>query len=88
MFTESTLCQVLNQGTRQMKKRLQKSEAPVEIPDDLDEALDSHLPSRDAFDRLPASHQREYIAWIEDAKRPATRQNRIEKTLAKLLERQ
>jgi uncharacterized protein YdeI (YjbR/CyaY-like superfamily) len=52
----------------------------------LKEALENHLPSCEAFRKLPPSHQREYILWIEEAKKPSTRQNRIEKTLAKLLE--
>jgi uncharacterized protein YdeI (YjbR/CyaY-like superfamily) len=36
------------------------------------------------FDALPASHQREYLKWITEAKRPETRQARIEKTLQML----
>jgi uncharacterized protein YdeI (YjbR/CyaY-like superfamily) len=69
-----------------MKKTAKKVE-PVDVPEDLEEALDSHLPSREAFDKLAPSHQREYVKWIEEAKTDATRQKRIEKTLAKLLEK-
>ncbi|HVM62951.1 MAG TPA: YdeI/OmpD-associated family protein [Verrucomicrobiae bacterium] len=36
------------------------------------------------FDALSPSHQREYLKWIAEAKRPETRQARIEKTLQML----
>jgi uncharacterized protein YdeI (YjbR/CyaY-like superfamily) len=65
---------------------MKKADA-VDVPEDLDKALDSHIPSREAFDKLPPSHRREYIQWIEEAKKPETRQKRIEKTLAKLINR-
>ena len=69
-----------------MKRAAKKQAEPVEVPEDLEEALDSHLPSFEAFHKLPPSHQREYVQWIEEAKTEATRQKRIEKTLAKVLE--
>lgn len=39
---------------------------------------------RTVFDRLPPSHQREYLTWIADAKRPATRERRIIQTANRL----
>ncbi len=36
------------------------------------------------FHRLPPSHQREYLTWIADAKRPATRERRIAQTVDRL----
>jgi len=33
------------------------------------------------FDKLAYSHQKEYVHWIEEAKRPETRAARIAKTL-------
>lgn len=35
----------------------------------------------DYFTNLPASHQREYLSWINDAKKPETQQKRINKML-------
>ena len=35
----------------------------------------------DIFNKLPSSHQKEYIKWIEEAKKPETRRKRIQKML-------
>jgi len=48
------------------------------------EALNKNSKARDAFDSLPASHQKQYLGWIEMAKRPETRQRRIEEALQML----
>ncbi len=52
----------------------------VEIPADL------KLPAalKTYFDSLAYTHQREYVEWINQAKRPETRAARIEKTHAML----
>jgi len=36
------------------------------------------------FDKLAYTHQKEYVKWIEDAKRDETRQARVVKTIAML----
>ena len=55
----------------------------VDVPDDLRAALaEASLQSR--FDALSYSHRREYVQWIEEAKRPATRQRRIEHTVERV----
>jgi hypothetical protein len=55
----------------------------VDVPDDLRAALaEANLQSR--FDALSYSHRREYVQWIEEAKRPATRQRRIEQTVERV----
>ncbi len=53
-------------------------------PGDLLAHLDAHPPARGRFDALPPSHQREYMKWIEEAKKPETRQRRIEETARKV----
>lgn len=42
---------------------------------------------RRAYDALAYSHRKEYVAWLEDAKRPETRARRIERIREKLRER-
>jgi uncharacterized protein YdeI (YjbR/CyaY-like superfamily) len=42
----------------------------------------------EAFNKLPPSHQREYLSWINQAKRPETRQKRIEKMVGMLRAKQ
>jgi hypothetical protein len=58
----------------------------VSVPDDLAEALAADPEATAAFDRLSSSHRREYVAWIEEAKRPETRVRRLAGTLDRLRE--
>src|SRR5262245_5357299 len=55
----------------------------VTVPDDLAAALDA-AGRRSAFDALSYSHQREYVEWIDEAKRADTRARRIAQTVERL----
>jgi len=59
----------------------------VEVPDDLVRALVGNDVAKKAFDKLSYSHKREYVEWIEAAKKEETRQRRIAKTIERLLEK-
>lgn len=50
---------------------------PVMVPADLAEALKKSQKARATFDAFSPSHRREYIEWIESAKRPETRARRL-----------
>jgi Bacteriocin-protection, YdeI or OmpD-Associated/Domain of unknown function (DUF1905) len=56
----------------------------VDLPADLATALDQNPAARRAFDALSYSHQRQHVLAVEEAKRPETRQRRIEKAVADL----
>ena len=58
------------------------------LPSELTTALDQNQAARETFIKLPPSHQREYIDWIREGKKVATRRGRAEKTVRMLLERQ
>jgi uncharacterized protein YdeI (YjbR/CyaY-like superfamily) len=53
------------------------------VPDDLRDALDVAGRS-DCFDALSYSHRREYVQWINEAKKPATRTRRIAETVERI----
>ena len=53
-------------------------------PGDLAAALDSDPTALAAYRKLPPSHRREYLEWVDEAKRPETRRRRIEKTVRML----
>ena len=53
----------------------------VEVPGDLRAALDEDTAATAAFDRLSFTHRREYVEWVEEAKRPDTRGRRIAATI-------
>ena len=58
----------------------------VDVPDDLQAALEGDSAARDAFEGLSYTHRREYVEWILEAKRDETRARRIGETLARLRE--
>jgi Bacteriocin-protection, YdeI or OmpD-Associated/Domain of unknown function (DUF1905) len=56
----------------------------VQVPDDFAVALDGDDVARSAFDRLSYTHRKEWVRWIEDAKREETRIARIDKAVVAL----
>ena len=58
----------------------------VDAPDDLRSALAKDQAAHAAFDELSFTHRREYVEWIEGAKRPETRTRRIAVTVADVRE--
>lgn len=56
----------------------------VTVPEDLAAALAPHADARAFFDSLSYTHQKEYVQWIEEAKRDETRQRRIENAVTML----
>ena len=53
----------------------------VEVPADLAQALAADGAAQVAFDKLSYTHRREYVEWIAEAKRPATRARRVAETV-------
>lgn len=64
--------------------RIELDTAPREVvlPEDLANAMDRA--ARTAFDALAYSHQKEWVRWVQEAKRPETRATRISKTVESL----
>jgi len=56
----------------------------IEIPEDLMKELKKDKEAKAFFDKLSYTHQREYVMWINEAKREETRQNRVVKTIEML----
>ena len=65
-------------------KKTPKKEAAV--PDDLAASLKKNKKAQKAFDDFSPSHRREYIEWITEAKREATREKRLAQTIEWLAE--
>jgi uncharacterized protein YdeI (YjbR/CyaY-like superfamily) len=47
------------------------------LVNDIEEALRANPAALSAFEALPPSHKREYLNWIDEAKRDDTRKRRI-----------
>jgi hypothetical protein len=56
----------------------------LEVPEDLRSALNAEPDAAVFFDKLAPSHKKEYVNWIEEAKKAETRTSRIVKTVEKL----
>src|SRR5215216_71319 len=56
----------------------------IEIPPDLKKEFKTAKDAKAFFENLSYTHQREYVLWINEAKREETRQNRIVKTIEML----
>lgn len=60
----------------------------VEIPEDLLKELRKNKEASSFFEGLSFTHRREYVKWIEEAKKPETRATRILKTVDMLKKKQ
>lgn len=56
----------------------------VEVPAELKQAFKAEKEAKSFFEKLAYTHQREYVTWINEAKRDETRQVRILKTIEML----
>jgi len=63
---------------------LDAEERVIEIPKDLMKELKKDKVAKAFFDQLSYTHQKEYVRWVEEAKKDETRQNRIIKTIEML----
>lgn len=53
----------------------------VAIPEDFQQALENNPSAKKTFEKFAYTHRKEYVQWIESAKKPETRQRRIEKAV-------
>lgn len=56
----------------------------IVVPEDLAAALAEDPAAGETFAGLSFSHRREYVLWIEEAKRPETRERRVADTVQRL----
>ena len=56
----------------------------IEVPAELKKLFRTEKEAKAFFEKLSYTHQREYVNWINEAKREETRQNRIVKTIEML----
>ena len=64
--------------------RLTEIEEDMLIPDDLAAAFSVNPTAMENYNNLAPSHKKHYLWWLKSAKRAATRQKRIQETIARL----
>lgn len=62
-----------------------KEEREVEIADDIISVFNENPEAKVLFDAMSYTHKKEYIRWIEEAKKPETRENRKSKMIEMIL---
>lgn len=92
-----TGCHVLG-VTKEIRKKINKKagdfveiilerdteERIVEIPDDFQNLLNQNSEAKKFFETLSFTNRKEYVKWIESAKKEETRTNRLEQSIEKL----
>lgn len=63
-----------------------KQERTVEIADDIASVFNANPEAKLLFDKMSYTHKKEYIRWIEEAKKPETRENRKIKMIQMILD--
>ena len=58
----------------------------VTVPDDLAAALAADNAAATTFESLSYTHRKEWVRWVEEAKKPETRATRVTKTVESLRE--
>lgn len=76
----------LNESGKPKKRAAAKKKPALRAPKDLTEALRGNAKAKAFFASLAPSRKRDYIEWITEAKRPATRTKRLATTLEWLAE--
>lgn len=69
-----------------MSVELDVEERVAVVPLELKRAIRSDKESKSAFERLSYTHKKEFVTWIEEAKREETRARRVAQTLKMLKE--
>ena len=73
-------------GVKPAPKPRLKERKELIIPEKFKEALDKNFIAKDNFEKMSYSHQKEYMEYINEAKREETRESRIRKSIQKLEE--
>ncbi len=58
----------------------------VVVPEDFQQALENYTQAKETFEAFSYTHKKEYVEWIEGAKKQETRENRIKKAVEMIAE--
>jgi uncharacterized protein YdeI (YjbR/CyaY-like superfamily) len=56
----------------------------TDLPEDFQIALNKNKKAKEYFEKLPPSHKKAYLGYVNEGKKPETRAKHIEKTIATL----
>ena len=67
------------------KEKFSEEREPLHIPQVLQKILEQYPEAYHIFNKLPYSHQKEYLEWISSSKKEVTRLKNMEKMISMLL---
>lgn len=76
----------LNEKDVKVPRPPKKPRKELKVPDYFRAALKKNKQAQSAFESFSASHQREYVEWLTEAKQEATREKRLAQALEWLAE--
>ena len=82
-LTHQTVCTML--GKVDVSGVTPVTSADDHPPSEVSNFLQSHAPVQQLYQRLPPSHQHEWLKYVLEARKPRTRQRRLEKMAAQLI---
>lgn len=82
---EDLTCNAMEEDTLSKSRAKSFDKKLSIIPDELDTLFIKHKKAKEFFSSLSSSNQKEFVTWIEGAKRADTKQKRLTSTLEKLL---
>ncbi len=77
---------LIDSGAKIPATRSGKPKPPLQVPSDLLQALGRDSKAKATFDAFPTGHKREYVEWLEQAKREQTRSRRLAQAVEWLAE--
>lgn len=77
---------LIDAGVKRPSTKGAQPKPPPAVPEDLAAALKKNAQARKTFEAFPPSQRREYVEWIVEAKREATRLKRVEQSVEWLAE--
>lgn len=72
---------LLNENGIKLPKTTSKKKKELKIPNELIEALKNNQKAKEIFENFSYSHKKEYVEWIVEAKREATKEKRLNQTI-------
>ncbi|MDQ3292788.1 MAG: YdeI/OmpD-associated family protein, partial [Bacteroidota bacterium] len=80
-INESVLAGYIREAANLNRSALDRSSKTIEVPTDLEQALQENPDAQEIFEKFAYTHRKEYVRWLEDAKKPETRQRRLQKAI-------
>jgi len=81
---EAVIQKYVSEAAQLTSPPTKKPAQELTLPADLAQVLEQNELAQQSFQRLSYTHRKEYVVWIEQAKKPETRSRRVQQALEQL----